>query len=232
MIAENLEIVRKRIRDACVRFGRRPEHVTLVGVTKTFGPERVREAMEAGLFDFGENYVQELNQKRMQVGDERARWHFIGHLQSNKVKYIAGFIHLIHSVDNERVAAEIQKHGLKIGRQIDVLIEVHTTDEATKFGVMPEATVELVKSISKYDHVRVRGLMTMGPFSDDPNDSRPSFRQLVDLKKRIDQEGIDGVAMEHLSMGMSHDFEVAIEEGATIVRIGTAIFGKRNAQLT
>jgi pyridoxal phosphate enzyme (YggS family) len=232
MIAENLEIVRKRIHDACLRFGRRPEEVMLVGVTKMFGPERVREAIDAGLFDFGENYVQELSQKRTQVADERARWHFIGHLQSNKVKYIAGFIHLIHSVDNERVAAEIQKQGLKVGRRIDVLVEVHTTDEATKFGVMPEATVNLVRSISKYDHVRVRGLMTMGPFSDDPNDSRPSFRQLVELKRKIEQEGIDGLTMEHLSMGMSHDFEVAIEEGATIVRIGTAIFGKRNTQLT
>lgn len=230
MVAENLEIVRKRIQNACRRCNRMPEDIILVGVTKTFGPETVQQAIAAGLFDVGENYVQELTDKRKQVPDEAVRWHFIGHLQSNKVKYLAGFIHLIHSVDNDSVAGEIHKRGEKVGRTIDVLIEVHTTDEATKFGVRPDKTLELIRRISQFEHLRVRGLMTMGPFSDDPNDSRPSFQQLAALQKDIAREGIRNVTMDHLSMGMSHDFEVAIEEGATIVRVGTAIFGERTRE--
>lgn len=228
MVAENVEIVKTRIREACLRSGRNPEDVLLVGVTKTFDPEKIREATAAGLFDFGENYVQELNRKRQQLSDDRIRWHFVGHLQSNKVKYIADHIHLIHSMDNAHLAEEIHKRGEKANRIIDVLVEVHTTDEATKFGVLPEKTADLVKQISKLERIRVQGLMTMGPFSEDPNDSRPSFQQISELKRRIEQEGIENVSMHHLSMGMSHDFEVGIEEGATIVRIGTAIFGKRS----
>jgi hypothetical protein len=230
MVGENLEILRKRIQNACRRCNRRPEDILLVGVTKTFGPETVRQAISVGLLDVGENYVQELIDKRKLVTDETVRWHFIGHLQSNKVKYLAGFIHLIHAVDNDSVAEEIQKRGEKAGRTIDVLVEVHTTDEATKYGVKPGETVELVKRISRFDHLRVQGLMTMGPFSDDPNDSRPSFQQVAELKKSIIREGIEKVTMEHLSMGMSHDFEVGIEEGATIIRIGTAIFGERTRE--
>ena len=229
MVAENLGSVRKRILEACVRSGRKPEDVLLVGVTKSFRPEVVREAVSAGLFHVGESYVQELNHKRQEILDDRIRWHFIGHLQSNKVKYLADFVHLIHSVDNARVAEEIQKRGERIGRAILVLMEVHTTDEATKFGVLPEEAVELAKTISRLSHVSVQGLMTMGPFSDDSNDSRSSFRLLADLRKRIENEGIDRLSMKHLSMGMSHDFEVGIEEGATIVRVGTAIFGQRIA---
>jgi pyridoxal phosphate enzyme (YggS family) len=202
--------------------------VLLLGVSKTFGNDKIREAVTAGVFDIAENYTQELKEKRSLLNDDRVRWHFIGHLQTNKVKYVAEYVHLIHSVDNVRVAEEIQKRAGSLNRSIDVLIEVHTTDEATKFGVLPEKTLELVKSLSALDHLRVRGLMTMGPFTDDPDDSRPSFRKLADLGKRITQEGIGNVSMQHLSMGMSHDFEVAIEEGATIVRIGASIFGKRS----
>lgn len=227
MVAENVKNIRKRIEETCFRCGRRPEDLTVVAVTKTFGVEKIREAIDAGQLDFGENYAQELNEKRQQLGDSKARWHFIGHLQTNKVKYIVDYIHLIHTVDNARVADELQKRAERNNRLLDVLIEVHTTDEPTKSGVEPQHVLELVKSISKLRRVRVEGLMTMGPFSDDPNDSRPSFRQLADLSKTIEKEGIENVSMKHLSMGMSHDFEVGIEEGATIVRIGTAIFGKR-----
>jgi pyridoxal phosphate enzyme (YggS family) len=227
MVKENVKIVRDRIREVCSRCGRNPEDVLLLGVTKTFGIKSIREAIEAELFDFGENYAQEFLEKRSQVSDERVRWHFIGHLQSNKVKYVAGHVHLIHSVDNDRLAGELQKNGEKYGRSFDILIEVHTTDEATKYGVPPEGTLDLVKRIAKFSRVSVRGLMTMGPFSDDPNDSRPSFQQLTALRARIEREGIGNVSMRHLSMGMSHDFEVAIEEGSTIVRVGTAIFGER-----
>ena len=227
MIPENVQSVKGRILAACSRCGRKAEDVLLVAVTKSFPPEKIREAMKAGLLDFGENYVQELNRKRELFPESRIRWHFIGHLQSNKAKYIAHYIHLVHSVDSERLAAELHKRGELIGRTIDVLVEVHTTDEATKSGVDPERTIEFVRQISKYGRLRIQGLMTMGPLSGDPNDSRPSFRQLAQLKKSLEREGIDNVSMRHLSMGMSHDFEVAIEEGATIVRTGTAIFGER-----
>lgn len=227
MVKENVEIVRKRIREVCSRCGRDPESVLVLGVTKTFGIGSLREALDAGLFDFGENYAQEFLEKRSQLSDERVRWHFIGHLQSNKVKYIAEHVHLIHSVDNERLAEELQKRGERSGRPLDILIEVHTTDEATKFGIPPGQTLDLVKRIARFNRVRVQGLMTMGPFSGDPNDSRPSFQQLADLRNRIVREGIENVSMRHLSMGMSHDFEVAIEEGSSIVRVGTAIFGER-----
>ncbi|MBI3006489.1 MAG: YggS family pyridoxal phosphate-dependent enzyme [Ignavibacteriales bacterium] len=227
MVAENIKNIRKRIEETCFRCGRRPDDVQIVAVTKTFDVERIKEALNAGHRDFGENYAQELARKKEELGDSSVRWHFIGHLQTNKVKYIADFVHLIHTVDNERVVGELQKRGEKLNRSFDVLVEVHTTAEATKSGVAPAHVLALVKSISKLPRVCVGGLMTMGPFSDDPNDSRPSFRQLADLKKTIEHEGIENVSMKHLSMGMSHDFEVGIEEGATIVRIGTAIFGKR-----
>jgi PLP dependent protein len=227
MVAENAEIIKNRIREVSLRCGRNPEDVLLLGVSKTFGIDKIREAVSAGIFDIGENYTQELDAKHKEFGDERVRWHFIGHLQSNKVKYIADYIHLIHSVDNDRVAEEIQKRAERSSRTVEVLIEVHSTDESTKFGVLPGQTLELVKRISIFDRVRIRGLMTMGPFSDDPDDSRPSFQMLASLAKRIGQEGIDNVTMQHLSMGMSHDFDVAIEEGATIVRIGTMLFGER-----
>ena len=227
MVAENIKNIRKRIEATCSRCGRRAEDVQIVAVTKTFGVENIREAIKAGQLDFGENYVQELTQKKMQLGNSSVRWHFIGHLQTNKVKHIAEFIHLIHTIDNQRVAAELQKRAEQCNRSSDVLIEVHTTEETSKSGVVPAQVVELVKSISKLPRVRVQGLMTMGPFSDNPDDSRPSFRQLADLGKTIEKEGFEKVSMKELSMGMTHDFEVAIEEGATIVRIGTAIFGKR-----
>ncbi|MGH2567214.1 MAG: YggS family pyridoxal phosphate-dependent enzyme [Bacteroidota bacterium] len=233
MTPENIEKVRGRIREACFRCGRNPDEVQLVAVTKTFGAEKIREAVAAGVRDFGENYAQELNEKKRlleELEPERqgVRWHFIGHLQTNKVKLIANYIHLIHTVDNVRVAEEINKRGERSGRTIDVLVEVHTTDEATKYGIAPGQAVGLVKAIARFPRVRVQGLMTMGPFSEDPEDSRPSFRQIVELKRELEQAGIPAVSMRHLSMGMTHDFEVAIEEGATMVRIGTAIFGPRS----
>ncbi|HEY4613602.1 MAG TPA: YggS family pyridoxal phosphate-dependent enzyme [Bacteroidota bacterium] len=227
MIAENIEQVRKRIREACFRSGRKPEDVLLVAVTKTFPAEVIREAIADGIRDFGENYVQELNEKKRQLVGQEIRWHCIGHLQSNKVKHIADYIHLIHSVDNLHVAEELNKRAEKANRQVDIFVEVHTTDEATKYGVPPAKVLEVVKDVARFPWVRVKGLMTMGPFSDDPEDSRPSFRRIAELKKNIEREGIPNVSMEHLSMGMTHDFEVAIEEGATMVRIGTAIFGAR-----
>ena len=230
MIDENIKSLETRLEAVCARVGRSRDEITLVAVSKTFGADRIREATKAGLRDFGENYVQELTAKNLQLNDLSPRWHFIGHLQSNKVKYIADFIHLIHSVDNIGLAQEIDKRAERCGRTLDVLVEVHTTDEATKSGARPEETASLVRQLAALGHLRVQGLMTMGPFSDDPNDSRPSFRRVAALAREIEGDGIAGVSMKKLSMGMTHDFEVAIEEGATLVRIGTAIFGERTRE--
>ena len=228
MIAENLQILRKRITEVCSRCGRNAEEVQLLAVSKTFSVEAMQEAIAAGQKDFGENYVQELREKRETFSGSDVRWHFIGHLQSNKVKYLAGYVHLIHSVDAVELGKEIDKRAAKAGRIQDVLVEVHTTDEATKYGVVPEHTAAFVKELALLPNIHVCGLMTMGPLADDPNRSRSSFRQVVELKQQIEREGIERVTMEQLSMGMTHDFEVAIEEGTTIVRIGTAIFGTRS----
>jgi len=227
MIAENLKNLQKRIEQACQKSGRQSADVQLIAVSKTFPVEAIQEAAGTGHIDFGENYVQELQEKHQALAGFPLRWHFIGHLQSNKVKYIAEYIHLIHSVDNIGLAKEINRRVERFKRVQDVLVEVRTTDEATKYGVLPKGTITLLKDLSQLQHLQVCGLMTMGPFSDDPNDSRQSFRQLAELRKEIISEGIENIQMQHLSMGMTHDFEAAIEEGSTIIRIGTAIFGRR-----
>lgn len=227
MIEKNIGKVHGLVEATCERAGRRVEEIQVVAVTKTFGYEVVEEALRAGVQDFGENYVQELEAKRRRLEGKPLRWHFIGHPQSNKVRVITPYVDLIHSVDNFKLAQEIQKRAEQAGRTVDILIEVHTTDEATKYGADPGTVVVLAKEISRLDHVRLQGLMTMGPFSDNPNDSRPSFRTVIDLKREVERAGIEGVSMNRLSMGMTHDFEVAIEEGATIIRLGTAIFGPR-----
>ena len=231
MIAENLEILRKRIEQACQKCRRNKEEVQLIAVSKTFSADLIQEAIDAGQIEFGENYVQELQEKQITLADRVIHWHFIGHLQSNKVKYIADFASLIHSVDDLNLGREISKRAERCNRLQDVLVEIHTTNEATKFGVQPEQAIAFIKELSQLSHLRVCGLMTMGPFSDNPDDSRSSFRCVAELKSLIEAEGIVNVQMRHLSMGMTHDFEVAIEEGATLVRIGTAIFGKRTRNL-
>jgi PLP dependent protein len=227
MIAENSRDIRERIALACSRAGRQPSEVTLVAVAKTFSGAMVREAVQAGLVDIGENYVQELIGKKAQVADETIRWHFIGHLQSNKVKYIADWIHLIHAIDNIGLAREIDKRAAKTNRRIEVLVEVNTTTESSKFGVQPENAIRFVQSLAGFSNINIGGLMTIGPFLPDPESSRPMFRRLRNLKEEAAALGQENVTMQHLSMGMSGDFEVAIEEGATLVRIGTAIFGSR-----
>jgi pyridoxal phosphate enzyme (YggS family) len=227
MIAENVQHVRERIQKACERSKRDPQSVRLIAVTKTFEASKVREAVELGVSDFGENFVQELREKREELNNPAIQWHFVGYLQSNKVKYIADFIRLIHSVDHRSVAEEIDKRGAKAGRIIDALVEVNTSGEQTKFGLKPEATLEFVKSIAHMKNLKLKGLMTIGPFLPDPEDSRPAFQRLRRLRDEIQDAGIENVEMTDLSMGMTHDFEVAIEEGATMVRVGTAIFGPR-----
>jgi len=227
MISENLSRLREEIETVCKVCGRDPEDIDVVAVSKTFTPPDILAAYAEGVRDFGENYVQELQAKKAELSEFPIRWHFIGHLQSNKAKYIAPYISLIQVVDSLSLARELDKQAAKQNRIVDILIEVHTTREETKFGVYPDLVVSLASEIASLAHVNIKGLMTMGPFADDPNESRPSFRILRKLKEELESLKNPSIQMEILSMGMTHDFKVAIEEGATMLRIGTAIFGTR-----
>ena len=226
-IADNIHGVQSRIEQACNRVGRDPRDVTLVAVTKAFDPTKIAEAVRQGVQNIGENFVQEMLNKRKQFPEKHVRWHFVGHLQTNKVKYIVDFVHLIHSVDSVKVAEEINKRASRIGRRIKILLEVNTTGEGTKQGIRPDETLPLATEIARLENVRTCGLMTMGPFLPDPEHSRPCFRTLRELSELVRKNGIENVDMTHLSMGMTNDFEIAIEEGATLVRLGTALFGPR-----
>ena len=230
MVAENIKNIRENVEKACFRIGRVPQSVELIAVSKTFGSDKILEAHNTGQSEFGENYVQELLEKRNTLLDKPIRWHFIGHLQSNKVKYIAEWIHLIHSVDSEGLAQEIDKRALKSNRTIDVLIEVNTSEEATKFGVRPKLAMDLVKKVSELRNINLKGLMTIGPFTENKNESRSAFKVLKDIFDRANSQNFLPQPMTVLSMGMTHDYETAIEEGATMIRIGTAIFGSRTQQ--
>lgn len=227
MISENIAHIRRKIDEACLRSGRKPSEVTLVAVTKTFPAGQIRAAYQLGVEDIGENYVQESLEKREQLKDIPVRWHFIGHLQSNKARQIAGWVTLIHSLESLSLAKELDRQAEKLGRSPEVLVEVNTTGESSKYGIAPEQTVSFVRSLSAFSGLNVLGLMTIGPFLPDPEMSRPMFRKLRELKEQVAALGQTNVSMKHLSMGMTGDFEVAIEEGATLVRIGTAIFGSR-----
>ncbi|MCR5546389.1 MAG: YggS family pyridoxal phosphate-dependent enzyme [Lachnospiraceae bacterium] len=227
MLKENLDTVEKRIQEACDRSGRKREEVTLIAVSKTKPVEVLKEAYDLGVRVFGENKVQELDVKIPEFSDDVA-WHMIGHLQRNKVKYIAGKVALIHSVDSLRLAEEISKEGKKKDVVIPILIEVNAAGEESKFGVAPEETLSLVKEIAALENVQVKGLMTIAPYVVDSEENRPYFRKIKDLSVDIAKENIDNVSMDILSMGMTGDYEVAIEEGATMVRVGTGIFGERD----
>lgn len=225
-IADNLKTVTDRIASAAKSSGRDLSSVKLVVVTKTVGVDRIREAVDAGASILGENRVQEAKEKIEKLGPI-ASWHLIGHLQTNKAKYAVKLFYLIHSVDSLELAKEIDKQAAKIGKVQDVLIEVSISGEASKAGVAPENAAALIKDAVKLKNISIKGLMTIPPFSDNPEDSRPYFKKLRELSESIARENIPGVSMKELSMGMSGDFEVAIEEGSTMVRVGTAIFGKR-----
>ena len=227
MISDNINSIREKISRACARAGRSSSEITLLAVGKTFPSPAVREAVEAGVADIGENYVQELLSKRRDLSGSDVRWHFIGHLQSNKVKNVAPWIHMIHAVDSTALAIEIDRRAAKAGRVIECLLEVNTTGDHTKFGVAPGEVTALVRSLASCDNISLGGLMTIGPFLPDPEGSRPMFRQLRELKDEIISLAQANVTMRHLSMGMTGDFEVAIDEGATLVRIGTGVFGPR-----
>ena len=224
-ISANIDSIRQRIDSAAKRAGRDPLSVKLMAVTKTVEPERIEKALEAGLTLLGENYVQEAKDKIAVIGDT-AQWHMIGHLQTNKAKYAVKLFDCVHSVDRLELARELDKRAGQINRRLNVLIEVNS-GEQSKSGIDKTQALELVSLVAFLPNLAVRGLMTMAPYSDNPEDSRPYFKALRDLRDDINHAGITGVSMEELSMGMTDDFEVAIEEGATIIRVGRAIFGKR-----
>jgi len=227
--AQRLADIRGRMDAACRRASRDPAGVKLVAVSKTFPADAVREAAAAGVMDFGESRVQEALPKMAAVSDlPGLTWHLVGHLQSNKAVKAVGAFALIHSVDSAALAERLSRLAGERGIVQDVLIEVNVAGEATKQGVAPGETAALVAAIARLPHLRLRGLMGMAPYADDPEAARPHFRRLAALGRASKQNAPEGVTMDTLSMGMSGDFEVAIEEGANLVRVGTALFGERD----
>ena len=224
----NIEHIRNRIKAAAESCGRRPEAIQLVAVSKTIPVERIKAAVVEGINILGENYIQEARAKIEALADMPVSWHFIGHLQRNKAKFAVQLFDLIHSVDSIRLAREIDKQAGKIAKNQAILIQVNTGKEATKTGIYEEDAMALVREAAQLENVRIKGLMTLPPYFNAPDKVRPYFQALRRLRDRIAEEAIPGVEMEALSMGMTGDFETAIEEGATMVRIGTAIFGERS----
>lgn len=227
MIQANLKEVEQNILTACNKCGRSRDEITLIAVSKTKPVSMLEEAYSAGIRNFGENKVQEMCEK-YEVMEKDIRWHMIGHLQTNKVKYLIGKTALIHSVDSYKLACEIEKQAAKHNCIMDILIEVNIAEEETKFGLSEEDVIDLVKQIAQLPHVRIQGLMTVAPYVVDSEENRPFFRKIKQLSVDINNQNIDNVSMNILSMGMTGDYMVAIEEGATMVRVGTGIFGERN----
>lgn len=225
-IEKNIARIRETIGEAAAKSGRNAGDVRIMGVTKTVDDDRIREAIACGITIMGENYVQEAKRKIETMGRD-SEWHMIGHLQSNKAKYAVRLFDMIHSVDRFGLAKELDKRANVSGTIMKVLIEVNTGGEETKSGVSLNEAMDLVRAVSLLDNLSVQGLMTMPPWFDDPEDARPYFVKLRDLKNRIVDEAIKRVEMVELSMGMTDDFGIAVEEGASIVRIGRAIFGER-----
>jgi len=230
MIQENLEQVEEKIQAACRRAGRDRSEVTLIAVSKTKPIKLLQEAINSGQIDFGENKVQELTSKYEQL-PKHLRWHMIGHLQRNKVKYLVDKVCLIHSVDSLRLAETINREAVKAGVTVPILIEINVADEESKFGVTCEETYALIEAVAKLPNVSIRGLMTIAPFVDNPEENRMIFRELKQLSVDIREKNMNNINVDILSMGMTGDYEVAIEEGATMIRVGTGIFGERNYQL-
>ena len=227
MLKDQLQEVEKRIQAACDRAGRKREEVTLIAVSKTKPVETLQEAYELGVRIFGENKVQELTAKYEALPKD-IHWHMIGHLQTNKVKYIIDKAELIHSVDSLKLAETIEKEAAKHDLIADILVEVNVAEEESKFGMKMEEVIPFVEKVSAFPHVRVRGLMTIAPFVEDPEENRSIFADLHKLYIDIKKKNHDNDTVSVLSMGMTNDYEVAIEEGATMVRVGTGIFGARN----
>lgn len=222
-----LENIESRMAQSAIKSGRKPEDVTLIAVSKTYPVEAIEQAYALGCKDFGENKVQELMSKIENIQNP-IEWHLIGHLQRNKVKYVVGHVSLIHSVDSLRLAKEIQKESLKKDVVTSILLEVNVAKEESKHGIYMDEVLELVREISKMSHVRLKGFMTVAPYTQNPEENRSIFRLLYNLSVDIQKQNIDNISTSILSMGMSNDYEIAIEEGATHVRIGTALFGARD----
>ena len=227
MILENIKQVEENIIKSCEKVGRDPKEVTLIAVSKTKPYTAIEEALPSGVLDYGENKVQELTEK-YEILPKDIRWHMIGHLQRNKVKYLVGKVELIHSVDSLRLANQIETEFAKKNEIANILIEVNMANEESKFGITSETTEQLVRELSKLEHVRINGLMTIAPYTDNPETNREYFRNMKKLLVDITEKNIDNVSMNVLSMGMTGDYQVAIEEGATMSRVGTGIFGERN----
>lgn len=225
-VAENIRSVRERISEAALRAGRDPSAVKLMAVTKTVDDERIMESIKSGIDIIGENYVQEAKRKIEKMG-RSVPWHLIGHLQTNKAKYAVKLFDMIHSVDRIALAQEIDRRAGLIGSKMKILVEVNVSGEESKSGVDSGGALDLVREISLFPNLSITGLMTMAPWFDDPQQARPYFRKLRELRDRIEDAHITGIETKELSMGMSGDYETAVEEGATIVRIGTRIFGAR-----
>lgn len=227
-IASNIEMVLDSIAKAALNCGRAPDSVQLVAVSKTMPVEKIKAAMAAGQTVFGENYIQDAVEKINAIDDDSIKWHFIGHLQTNKAKYAVRFFDLIHTVDSLKLASEINRQAEKINKIQSVLIQVNISGESSKSGATKEAAPDMVRKMREMNNITVKGMMTVPPYFIDPERARPYFRALAGLCGEIRKSAIPGVDMSQLSMGMSNDFAVAIEEGATLVRIGTSIFGERN----
>lgn len=226
-VVDNLSAIRKRIILACARVNRDPAGVQLIGVTKTVSLDRIREGVEAGLTILGENYVQEARKKMEALHDLNVTWHFIGHLQSNKAKVAIEWFDLIHTVDRKNLAKELNRLAQKRGQKIPILLQVNVGEEETKSGTSPDELFSFFNYVSSLDGLTVKGLMTLPPYLDDPEQVRPYFRQVRHYLERLRDQAQNPEEITELSMGMSHDFEVAIEEGATLIRVGTALFGER-----
>ncbi len=224
-----LENVLNRIKNAALACGRDPETIRLVAVSKTIPADMVKEAIEAGVKILGENYIQETRKKFDALSSYPVSWHFIGHLQTNKAKYAVRLFDLIHSVDSLKLAHELNKQAKKINKIQEILIQVNISMESTKSGIYEQDALGLIQDISRLENLSVKGLMTMPPFFDEPERARPYFSALHKLRDQIKKESIPNIATDELSMGMTGDFEAAIDEGASLVRIGTAIFGKRKS---
>jgi pyridoxal phosphate enzyme (YggS family) len=226
-IKDRLQNVRDRINGAALDCGRNPDSIRLIAVSKTVSANIVEEAIKAGVTILGENYVQEARDKISTLSEYSTSWHFIGHLQSNKAKYAVKLFDLIHSVDSIKLAREINKQAHKYDKRQQILIQVNISQEKTKSGASADETADLINEISGFENIAIKGLMTMPPFFNQPDRVRPFFAALRDLRDQISKSAIPGVSLDELSMGMTGDFEVAIAEGATMVRVGTAIFGER-----
>ena len=227
MVAENLIQVQKNIEEACKKVNRDPDEVTLIAVSKTKPVEMLKEAYEAGARVFGENKVQEIVDKYDQMPSD-VKWHLIGHLQRNKVKYIVDKVAMIHSVDSLRLAETIEKEAEKKNVVVPILIEVNVAEEESKFGLKPEEVLPFIEQIADFSHIQIKGLMTIAPYVENAEENREIFRELKKLSVDIAAKNINNVTMSVLSMGMTGDYMVAVQEGATMVRVGTGIFGARN----